>query len=152
MNFIEKLQNRIIEKKTAAFKNSGILRYFSYSFGSIGDGMTVYVIEQEDEQLHMIYQKSSMRDGKELRRDIYMPLTVMQKLKKLLMDEKIFLWNGFNKTNSVIATGRSFVMKGSFDKYNLKAEGMVMMPPAYEEKHELLNNFLEGLVKTYGEV
>lgn len=149
MGLIQKLEEKRIQKKTEAFKKAGMLRYFHYDFGSMAEGITSYTVSQEGDELLMIYQMKSMKDGTEVRSDVYMPLTVMQQIKALLMNENIFLWNGFNKSNSVIATGNSFLLKADFDNYRLKAEGMTMTPPAYDEKHEVLVGFLRELVMTY---
>ncbi|MBR4175291.1 MAG: hypothetical protein IKR56_08130 [Lachnospiraceae bacterium] len=149
MIFIDNIKNHINAKKTDRFKKSGILRYFSYSFGSMGEGMKVFVIAEEGEFASMTYKNVSMEDGREVGSSFLIPLNMLNKLKALIASEEIFLWDGFNKNNSVIATGHSFDLKADFDNQTIKAHGMVMMPPGYKEKHEVLVNFLEGLVKTY---
>lgn len=111
--------------------------------------MKVFVIAEQGEFSSMTYKNVSMVDGKEVGSDFLIPLNMMNKLKALIASEEIFLWDGFNKNNSVIATGHSFDLAADFDNQTIRAHGMVMMPPGYKEKHEVLVNFLEGLVKTY---
>lgn len=149
MNIFELLNEKKIKKKTEAFKKSGMMRYFHYDFGTMADGMTSYTISQEEDEILLIYQENSMTDGREIRSEMYLPPVVMQGIKKLIMDEKIFLWNGFNKMNSVIATGKSFSLKADFDNYKLNASGMGSMPPSYKEKHEIIIYYMKELVKKY---
>lgn len=146
MGFIAKLQEKRINKMTEAFKRSGVMRYFHYDFGTMSEGMTSYTLTEIDGNVQLIYQLTSMKDGAEDRKDIELELTVMNRLKALILNEQIFLWNGFNKSNSVIATGNSFNLKADFDNYKFKASGMVMLPPLYEEKHTLLVEFLNDLI------
>lgn len=151
MNFLEKIQQKKIAKMEKEFNSSGILRYFHFDYGCMADGMTGYTIEEKDGAAVFTHQKYSMTDGHDESRAIYMPLSIMQRIKQLLREEKLYLWNGFNKSNSVIATGESFTLEAAFDRYRLKAYGMVMMPPVYKEKSEILISFLDGLIEEFGE-
>ncbi len=126
-----------------------MLRSFSYSYGSLKDGMTAFVIKEDSDELSLLYQKTSLSDGKEIRSEMRIPLSMAQKLKGIIRDGRIYLWNGFNKSNSVIVSGRCFSLSAVFDNLTLKAEGVVMTPPGYDENHVLLVNFLTGLVKRY---
>ncbi len=149
MFIFDYIRKKRIAKETAAFERSGMLRSFTYSFGTMADGMTVFVIKQEDDCLSMIYQKTSMRDGKEIGSVLELPLDMAQKIKSLIRQSEIFLWNGYNKNNSVIQNGHSFTLEAVFDNYILRASAVSMMPPDYTEKHSLIKRFLEGLVKRY---
>lgn len=146
MFFLEKLQEKRIQKKTDAFKKSGCMRYFHYDFGNMSEGMVSYTLTEEAGEIKMVYQKKSMKDGAEVLSEMLLPLTVFNELKSMFMDERLFLWNGFNKSNSVIATGASFNLHADFDYYRFRCQGMSMQPPAYEEKHELLSEYLKTLL------
>ena len=113
----------------------------------MAEGMTTFLIDEKGDELEMVYHRVSMKDGREISSSFTLPPVTAQKLKALIRNEEIYLWNGFNKSNSVIATGRSFSLRAGFDNYQLKADGMVMVPEGYNEKHEILKNYLEDLVK-----
>lgn len=151
MNIIEQINQKRIEKKTKEFMNSGIMRYFHFDYGNMADGMTGYTLIEEDGSVHLTYQLYSMENGDNQLYEYYLPLNEMQRIKQLLREECIFLWNGFDKSNSIIATGDSFSLEGKFDRYHLKAYGMVMLPPGFNEKKKKLCNLLEKLISTYGE-
>jgi len=151
MNFLEKIQQNKINKMEKEFNSAGILRYFHFDHGCMAEGMTGYTIEEKNDAAEFTFQKYSMTDGHDDTKVFVLPLSVMQRVKQLLREERLYLWNGFNKSNSVIATGESFTLEAVFDKYRLKAYGMVMMPPVYKEKSEILVGFLDGLLEEYGE-
>lgn len=148
MFFIDKLYDKYIEKKTKEFDSSGILRYFHYDYGTMTDGITSFSVRDMDGNILLDYLKSSLTDGKETAYSYNIDPVMMSKLKLLLKEEKIFLWNGFSKSNSVIATGMSFNLRGDFDRYHLKADGMTMLPKDFKEKHQVLVNFFEGIMKS----
>ena len=147
MFLIDYFRKRKIKKETLAFERSGVLREFIYSYGNMAEGMTSYLLKDEGDSLSFIFLKTSMRDGEEIRSDMELPLSQAQQFKGLIRENQLYLWNGFNKSSSVIATGNSFTLKAVFDNYTLKASGMVMLPEDYEKKHQALSAFLKGIVR-----
>lgn len=132
---------------TQRFKQSGIMRSFHYDCGSLSEGQRSFTLTEEGDYVHLIYQKTSFGDGSEVRGDYAIPLTVMGQLKNVLMTNKIYLWNGFDKSNSVMAGADSFSLNAVFDRYRLHAYGMGMTPFGYKETGAILLNYLEGVVK-----
>lgn len=149
MFLVKYFEEKKIKKQTEAFNKAGVLRCFSYVHGNMAEGMTSYLLNEENEQLHFVFLKTSMENGEQIRSDMYLPLNEAQSFKKIIRDEQIFIWNGYNKSSSIIATGNSFEIKAVFDNYNLKAAGVVMMPAGYEDKHKALIAFLNSIVQKY---
>lgn len=137
------------EKKRKAFESAGALISFIYTYGSMSEGMTAFIVEQEGEQVSLSYRKVSMKDGREVGSNMFIPVERLQGLRDIIEKEEIFLWDGFHKTNSVISTGRSFAMNAHFENMDIRAEGIVMLPKDFDEKHSALTRYLTGLVKRY---
>ena len=149
MSIFDGIKEKKRAKQLEDFKRSGVLRSFIYNYGKASDMMTTFWLYDEEDRFVFRYVSAQLREGGEYSTELRLPLTVSGEIKNFIKEQELYLWNGFNKTNSVIATGKSFSLKADFDNYRLRAEGMVMVPKDYDEKHELLKNFLEGLLKKY---
>lgn len=144
--FIQKIVQKREKKKTIEFEKAGMLRCFHYDYGTMRDGQNSFTILQEGDHLKCIYQKSFLENGEEERKEIDLPMNIMQHLKRVIKEERIFLWNGFQKSNSVMMDGYCFSLKADFDQYHLEASGIVMTPQNYDAGHEKLALFLETLI------
>lgn len=144
MNIFKNLQEKRIQKKLDEFNKSGMLRYFHYDFGRMRGDRISYTIMSEGEALILTVQDVHYEKGESDNREYELPPIVMQQLKSLIRDYRIFLWKGYDKHNSMIE-GDSFSFRAKFDKYDIMAEGASMMPAGFDDANKAIIDFFKAL-------
>ena len=116
---------------------------FSYNVdGGLG-GFCNYKIEIKDEKT--IYNKECMGlveaninkeiDGKYL-----------DEIKKIINDNKIYEWNGFNKINKYVLDGAGFTLDVHYSNNQvIKAHGYAIFPKNYNEVAGILRDYLDNI-------
>jgi hypothetical protein len=136
LNFIKK--EDISEKE---------IKLFEYSYGSFFGGYYEYSISSEDKK--MIFKAKGM-NGVDL--DIEKEITKdeIDDLLKLIVEEDLNSWNGFDKSDEDILDGYSFSLNIKFeDEYIIKAFGYEKYPENYDKRHEKIEKYLNELVEKY---
>ena len=77
--------------------------------------------------------------------------TVLNDLAKIIEEENIFAWNGFNKNADAndVRDGFSFELRAEFENYKIIARGYVKRPDNFKAGHDRLFGYLQNLVERY---
>jgi len=120
---------------------------FSYSYGSFFGGYWDYKIVAEDNQLWLQVTGANRWDL-----DVSAPIDPkhLQEIGELIDQQKIYQWNGFDKSDSQIMDGSSFTLEVLYENgETLTAHGYMKYPAHYEEGHAALVAYLKALVDQY---
>lgn len=130
-------------------ENAGIIS-FSYSHsGSSTMEIYSYAVEKNREtgemqvtyDLFCGYQTYTLPVDHEL----------MLGLRALVKDHDLRKWDGFDKSNSLIADGSGFGLRVSFDDgTGITASGSNSFPEGYGEAAEAINDLFQGYLKKHG--
>ncbi len=77
--------------------------------------------------------------------------TVLDDLAKIIEEENIFAWNGFNKNAHAkdVRDGFSFELRADFENLKINARGYVKRPENFKAGHDHLFGYLQNLVDSY---
>ena len=124
-------------------KYEGNIVSFEYNYGSYNGGYYNYKIYKQDDKSFI---KAIGMDGIELNLDKEVDDTVLKDISKIVKDNKIYKWNGFDKKDSHILDGYGFTLKIKYsDGKEIKANGYMKYPNNYEINHKILVDYLELL-------
>ena len=116
---------------------------FKYNYGSYHSGYYEYSIILEDDKAMF---RANGSNGVDLYIDKEIDKSYFEKLAKVINDNKIYKWNGFDETDKDILDGYSFELIVKYkDDSTLKAYGYMKYPDEYNIGHEALTNFLESI-------
>ena len=116
---------------------------FKYNYGGYNGGYYEYSIILEDDKAMFSANGSN---GVDLYIDKEIDKSYFEKLAKVINDNKIYKWNGFDETDKNILDGYSFELIVKYkDDSTLKAYGYMKYPDEYNIGHEALTNFLESI-------
>lgn len=135
----EFLDNKRNRRNEAEIRTAGVMDQFHYDFGRVEGVQQSYTLTRSKEGVEVVIQRPG---SKESEKRGTVGFDVLSVLYRLLMDHKIYLWNGFHKSNSVILTGYSFSLQVKFENWTLSANGCAMKPVGYDEAHEALRQLL----------
>lgn len=123
-------------------KNESEIINFSYSYGSM-DYAYKYNIEKKDEKIILTAKGQNAVDlniNKEINQ------SDLEQLAKIINDNGIYEWNGFNKRDKDIMDGYGFTLEIIYqDGKTLKAEGYMKYPKDYKKHHNTLVKYLKSL-------
>lgn len=72
----------------------------------------------------------------------------LEELAKIINDNEIYKWNGFDKSDKNILDGSSFTLEVNYSNgKTLKAHGYMKYPKNYNEGHKVLSDFLEQIIE-----
>lgn len=130
------------EKKNAKqVRTAGVMEQFHYDFGKAG-AQESYTLTRKDDGVEVIVQKPGTNEPDKMG---VLDLSVFNMLYRIVMEQKIYLWNGFHKNNSMAIGGYTFSLNVKFENWTLSASGCAMKPAGYDAAHRVL---CESLRKT----
>ena len=130
---------------TGCGKTKGIdseITSFSYNYGGFNDGYYNYNMTLSKEEVIYIATGSN---GVNLSINKTINKAVLVDLAKLINDNNIYEWNGFNKEDNV-SDGYSFELKVYYKNGEvIIANGYNKYPDNYDASHKALTNFLSSI-------
>lgn len=119
------------------------ITYFKYEYGSYGGGYYDYTINSEVGK--MIFTAKGY-NGVELNISKEINKSKLEELSKIIVDQSIDKWNGFDNSDSNAMDGYSFELKVDYKNGDeITANGYMKYPPNYETAHQKLVSFLESI-------
>ena len=116
---------------------------FKYEYGSFSGGYYNYTINTENGK---VLFNANGYSGVELNINKEITQSDLERLSKVITDNGIDKWNGFNKSDSNAMDGYSFELKITYKNgEEITAYGYMKYPPNYETAHQKLVNFLESI-------
>ena len=116
---------------------------FHYGYGSYFGGVHNYSIKEEDGKM-MIHGTGG--NGVELNLSREISSEQLEELRTLIIDNRIYAWDGFNERDDNILDGYSYDLKIRYvDGREITAEGYMKYPENYEQAHKNLAKFLESI-------
>jgi hypothetical protein len=112
---------------------------FSYNYGSYHGGYHYYAIEEEDGKMMI---NGAGGNGVELSINREISDDKLEELSRIINDNKIYEWNGFNKSKDGILDGYDFKLEIKYkDGKEIKAYGYEEYPDNYSEAHKSLEKY-----------
>ncbi len=137
----EFLEEKRKKKNANQVRTAGIIHQFHYDFGKAGEQES-YTLTQEGNTVEMIVQKIGS-DVPEKRGAV--DRSAFNILYRVIMEQKIYLWNGFHKNNSMAVNGYTFSLNVKFENWTLSASGCAMRPAGYDAAHRVLCDCLREI-------
>jgi len=72
---------------------------------------------------------------------------VLADLEKILKDNQIAAWNGFDKANRNILDGSYFTLEAQFSRASITAHGYMRWPPNFDAGAQALWDYLDDLAR-----
>ncbi len=123
------------------------LKEFFYSFGSYHGGYWDYniypVVDEFGEKRFRLRANAS--NGYYLDIDEYVDEKVLLDISKIVNENEIYKWNGFNFSNNNVLDGYGFRIELLYNKGNISARAYHNTPSNYEEGHNELRKYLNDL-------
>ena len=121
-------------------KEQGAIESFRYSFGSGEGEYYEYKIDYKDGK----YTYNGVGTGLNTTKTI--DSSNIEKLSKIIDENKIKDWNGFNQSKNNILDGYGFNLKVEYKTgYKIEAQGYMMYPSNYKQGHEKIVEFFESI-------
>lgn len=118
---------------------------FKYHYGSYSPGYYDYDISVIDEKV--IFNAKGYND---VNFDVekLIDKSYLEELTKIINDNEIYKWNGFDKSDKNILDGYDFNLEVNYSNgKSLKAHGYMKYPKNYNEGHKALSEFLEHIIE-----
>ena len=116
---------------------------FTYGFGSFTGGYYKYKINVVDNKVMF---NATGFNGVELDISKEIDSTYLIQLSNIINDNKIYEWDGFDKSDNSILDGYGFSLEISYENgETIKAGGYMKYPKGYDSAHENLFNFLQSI-------
>ena len=116
---------------------------FEYSYGGYPGGYWDYKIYTENGKTYILARGMN---GVDLNINKEIDKSILEDISKIVQENKIYEWNGFNKKSSFILDGYFFSLTIKYnDGKEVKAYGHEKYPTNYEISHEILSNYLESI-------
>ena len=132
-------------KKLEEPKNSEItggITDFRYSVGSWT--ACEYELEREGDKAHLTVNRYKGSDVEII--DIMVDADCLTELSKIINDNEIYKWNGFDKSDDDIMDGEGFSLSVAYDDgKKIEAHGYMKFPSGYKEGASRLTEYLERL-------
>ena len=131
---------------TTGKRNDSEIIIFSYNYGDYSSGYYDFSVNLIDDK---VYFSDKGMNGVELNITNYeLDKYTLSDIAKIINDNEIYKWNGFDKSDNDIFDGYSFSLRVTYvDGGEIKAHGYMKYPSNYDEAHEKLANYLESLAK-----
>lgn len=118
---------------------------FSYSVGNYMYASYIYTLEKKENDKYLFtYQGNEMSNKlkKEVSKDKVL------ELEKILEENDIYKWNGFNKSDNNVLDGHDFNLYYKKDnKETISASGYMMYPDGYKNFKNIIDTFYSELFK-----
>ena len=116
---------------------------FSYQYGSYNGGYYKYEIDNSGDKATFIatgYNGVNNNTNKEIDK------SEVNKLSKIIYNNKIYEWDGFGKNNNRVLDGYSFSLKVKYKNgKSITASGYMDYPNNYNTGHKKIASFLESI-------
>ncbi len=123
---------------------SGITK-ISYDYGSYHGGYYSYNITVNEDAITFYATGGNGVDldiNKEIEKD------KITELEKIIKDNEIYNWDGFDEYDQDVYDGYGFTLKIEYkDGKKTEAQGYMLYPKNYDEGHKALVNYFESLYK-----
>ena len=116
---------------------------FYYNIGSGLGGYCSYTVE--DKNNTVLYTKNcvGIEDADEERE---IDRSYLEEIKKIINENKVYKWDGFNKSNNNVMDGSSFDLKVHYSNgQSIDAHGYMKYPSNYKEVKEKLLDYFEKM-------
>ena len=124
-------------------KSNNEIVSFSYNYGSYNEAYYSYIIENIDGK---VTYKAKGSNGADLNIDTEINKSVLTKLNKIINNNNITDWNGFNGKNEEILDGYSFSLNVMYaNGESIQASGYHKTPKNYDKGHDALVKFLKTI-------
>lgn len=116
---------------------------FEYNYGSYNGGYRKYKIYMEDSKRY-ISANGNNSINFNIEREI--DKSVFDDISKIISENKIYNWDGFDKSDPDILDGYSFKLKLKYiDGEEINAKGYMKYPKNYADGHKNLSDYLERI-------
>lgn len=116
---------------------------FSYNYGSYNGGYYNYSITTNDNKVTLIAEGYN---GVELNINKEIDNVYLEQLSKIINNNKIYEWDGFDKRDNSILDGYSFELIINYkDGSVIEASGYMKYPKNYDTGHKALTDFLNSI-------
>lgn len=136
--FLEKKRE---EKNSGQVRTAGVMNQFHYDYGKAGEQES-YTLTRKGNRVEVVVQKVGTRVPE---RKGYVDLSAFSALYRVIMEQKVYLWNGFHKNNSMAINGYTFSLNVKFENWLLSAGGCAMKPSGYDAAHQALCESLKEI-------
>lgn len=137
--FLDEKRNK---KNAEEIRKAGIMNRFHYDFGRPDGSQESYTLTRKGDCVNVVIQKIGSTQP-DIRRTA--DISVFSTLYRILMEQKIYFWNGFHKSNSMAINGYSFSLEVQFENWTLSASGCAMKPTGYDAAHRVLEDYLHEI-------
>lgn len=119
------------------------MNIFRYEFGGFSGGSWVYDISMEQDSLMFT---ARAYNGAQMNFSSKVDGHFVNGLIKLLIDNNVKKWDGFNKPNNIL-DGYSFSLSVSYGDLNINAYGHESYPENYKEINKTITDYFDLLIK-----
>lgn len=121
------------------------IKSFHYSYGSYFGGYYNYDIQQEGSKYRLT---ATGYNGVELNVNKLITKNDVRKIKDIVNQQKIYEWNGFDKSDDSVMDGSSFSLEIVYlSGETITASGYMKYPKEYEKRIQTLIDYLEKISK-----
>ena len=116
---------------------------FEYEYGSSNSGYYNYKIYLKDSKTYIV---AAGLNGVDLNLDGEISNNTLSEIKKIVEDNAIQKWDGFQKKGENVSDGYSFSLKIKYsDGDELTASGYMKYPKNYDNGHKALTDYLDSI-------
>lgn len=116
---------------------------FKYYYGGYHGGYYKYTISKVEDDIIFTAKGSN---GINLDIDKKIDKSYLKELSKIINENKIYEWNGFNKHNKDVQDGYGFSLEVNYENGEvIKSIGYMEYPKNYNKIHNILTDFLESI-------
>ncbi|PKL31513.1 hypothetical protein CVV43_02500 [Candidatus Saccharibacteria bacterium HGW-Saccharibacteria-1] len=119
------------------------MNIFKYEFGGFSGGSWVYDISMEQDSFMFT---ARAYNGAQMNFSSKVDEHFVNGLIKLLIDNNVKKWDGFNKPNNIL-DGYSFSLSVSYGDLNINAYGHENYPENYKEINKIITDYFDLLIK-----
>lgn len=128
----------IIKKRKKVVINEIKSMYFSYTNGYMVNSNVYYEIKLKDDKYIAAIKPNEVAEEDKL--EIEVDKSTVNKIKKVLKENKVEKWNGFDKSNRNVMDGDSFSFNLETNSGKINAHGYMKWPKNYSKVCNSLDN------------
>ena len=141
------------EEKAEETADMGRLISFYYSYSVFRYRPFEYTIERaaDQEGKERILFKAEGYSQKLFSIEEEIDEAVLDDLVRIMEEENILAWDGFQQYNTEVRDGFSFTLRARFENRAINASGYMKEPENFKAGHQKLSGYLLGLAQSLGE-